>query len=245
MNLILRLAVVLSLAFFASRPALAEAVTFTASDKAKVSGEYYGDGDKAKPLILLFHQAGSNAGEYATIAPRLNALGFNALAVDQRSGGPGWGRDNLTAKAFRRAAGFDEALPDLEAALDWAVASGHSRVLVLGSSYSASLVFLLAAKRPETVKAVLAFSPGEYLSGRESVRSAAARVKSPVFVTSASDAGEIAEAERILKAVPGAVKQQFKPRNGTHGASTLRADRNPYGAAENWQAVETFLARVK
>ena len=64
-------------------------------------------------------------------------------------------------------------------------------------------------------------------------------------MTSASDAGEIAEADRIAKASPASVKQHYRPRNGVHGASTLRADRNPYGAAENWQALEAFLAQVK
>ncbi len=38
------------------------------------------------PLIVLFHQAGSSRGEYSEIAPRLNELGFNCIAVDQRSG---------------------------------------------------------------------------------------------------------------------------------------------------------------
>ena len=37
--------------------------------------------------ILLFHQAGTNRGEYEPIAPRLNAVGFDTLAIDQRSGG--------------------------------------------------------------------------------------------------------------------------------------------------------------
>jgi len=53
--------------------------------------------DKRK-LPHLFHQAGSNRGEYAMIGPMLAALGFNALAIDQRSGGNAWGRTNETVK---------------------------------------------------------------------------------------------------------------------------------------------------
>ncbi|PTM39161.1 alpha/beta fold hydrolase [Bosea sp. 124] len=236
----------LVLAAFVAGSAMAEPVTLVAADKVKVFAEYSGDADKARPVVLLFHQASSNAGEYATIAPRLNALGFNALALDQRSGGSGWGRENQTAKGVRAGAGFEQVLPDLEAALDWARASGRTgKVVLWGSSYSASLVFLLAAKHPGRVAGILAFSPGEYLGGGGTVRAAAAKVAVPIFVSSASDPGEIAAAKAIIDASPAAVKTQFRPKVGTHGSSTLRLDRNPAGAAENWQAVEGFLARLK
>lgn len=222
----------------------AEVLMLTAADNVKVYADYYGDADKAKPIVLLFHQASSNAGEYTTIAPRLNALGFTALALDQRSGGSGWGRSNRTAKAFRGTVGFEQALSDMEAAVDWAKADGRRKVIVWGSSYSASLVFLLAAKHPE-IAGVLAFSPGEYFSTRNIVRKAAAKVSAPIFVSSASDAGEIAEAKEIIDAAPASVRVQYRPKTGTHGSSSLRADSNPYGASENWVAVEAFLAKLK
>jgi alpha-beta hydrolase superfamily lysophospholipase len=75
----------------------ADAISFTASDRVQVFADYYSAGSKAKPLILLFHQAGSNRGEYATIGPMLATLGFNALAIDQRSGGNAWGQTNYHA----------------------------------------------------------------------------------------------------------------------------------------------------
>jgi hypothetical protein len=51
----------------------AEAISFRASDHVQVFADYYSAGSKAKPLILLFHQAGSNRGEYATIGPMLGS----------------------------------------------------------------------------------------------------------------------------------------------------------------------------
>src|ERR1700730_5707877 len=98
----------------------AEAVSFAASDRVQLFADYYPAKTKADPTILLFHQAGSNRAEYATIGPRLAALGFNALAVDQRAGGTMWGRPNETVQHLGRSTGFGEALPDLEAALQWA-----------------------------------------------------------------------------------------------------------------------------
>jgi pimeloyl-ACP methyl ester carboxylesterase len=72
-------------------------------------------------------------------------------------------------------------------------------VILWGSSYSASLVFLVAAEHPNSVRAVLAFSPGEYFDGPTTVRDRAAHVSAPIYVTSASDRGEI-EAARIILA---------------------------------------------
>ena len=130
----------------------ADAVSFAARDGVQVFADYYSAGSKAKPLILLFHQAGSNRGEYATIGPMLATLGFNVLAIDQRSGGNAWGRSNDTIKRLGKSTGYDEALPDLEAALQWAKSSGETGSIILwGSSYSAALVFLLAASHPREV----------------------------------------------------------------------------------------------
>ncbi len=65
-------------------------------------------------IIVLFHQAGSSRGEYRTIAPKLNALGFNALAIDQRSGRSYDGVKNQTvarAKKAKKARKYKHALP--------------------------------------------------------------------------------------------------------------------------------------
>lgn len=221
-------------------------VTFTAKDHVKVFATYYGTGDKSKPIVLLFHQAGASGAEYATIAPRLNALGFNALAVDQRSGGRTFGRVNKTVQALGHSTGYRAALPDLQAALDWARQNNDGKVIVCGSSYSAALVFLLAANNPGRIAGLMAFSPGEYLGGRHIVRDAAAKLRNvAVFVSSASRRGEIAAARAIVRAVPGNSKTQFIPKHAPHGASALIASANPAGAAQAWAAVERFLAPLR
>lgn len=220
-------------------------IRMNATDGGSVYGRYEGTSDGARPLILLFHQAGSSHHEYDPIVPRLNRLGFDTLAIDQRSGGGLYGR-NETAAAARGRADFLDAYKDLEAALAWAEANHPgTKIIAWGSSYSASLVFRLAAEHPKAIAAVLAFSPGEYFSSNHQVRDTAARVSVPVYVSSASDPGEVSEASRILATVPASTKTQFVPKAGVHGSSTLRDDRNPAGAAENWQAVETFLSKLR
>ena len=222
----------------------AEPVTFRAADDVVVHGMFYGAASaKAdSPIVVMFHQAGSNSAEYAPIAPRVAEKGFHCLAIDQRSGGYKWSEHNRTVRDLGRSTMFLKAYPDLEAAIGWVRKRGlKGPLLVWGSSYSASLVFKLAALNPN-VHGVLAFSPGEHLGPGEPVRSWAARVHVPVYVTSASG-DEVLQAKRIFDAVPSSDKIQFDPPTGIHGSSTLRSDRNPTGIEENWQAVGEFLER--
>jgi alpha-beta hydrolase superfamily lysophospholipase len=198
-----------------------------------------------RAVILLFHQAGSNKGEYSTIAPRLVHEGFTVLAIDQRSGGSLFGQHNDTVKKLGKSSTYLETMPDLEAALAWG-SQQKLPVLVWGSSYSSSLVFLLASKHQEKITAVLAFSPGEYLGQEGMVQQAAAKVTQPIFVTSSIDIKEIDAAKKIIDASPSISKVQFVPKiAGVHGSSTLRDEKNSKGKDENWQAVLAFLKSLK
>jgi dienelactone hydrolase len=224
-----------------TRAVSAEPVTLRAADGVKVAGVHLGV-ERPKALILLFHQAESGKDEYALIAPRLANWGYASLRIDQRAGGDLFG-GNETVKTLGRSTGYLAARPDLEAALAWA--RGQKLPVILwGSSYSASLALLLAAEHPNTVKAVLAFSPGEYFDDPHLVRTNAARVRAPVFATSAQDGHEIDAAREILAAVPGD-KTQFVPKlGGVHGSSTLLRAKNKDGAEPAWAAVLAFLSRV-
>ncbi|MCW3845740.1 lysophospholipase [Sphingomonas sp. LB-2] len=218
-----------------------EQVQFKAADGVEVFGTW---SQPANPraIILLFHQAGSGQGEYLTIAPRLNAEGFATLTIDARAGGGLFG-GNWTVKKLGHEGSYLEARQDLEAALAWA-STKKLPVILWGSSYSASLVFLIAAEHPE-VKALLAFSPGEYFDGKPAVGPAASRVAAPVFVTSAQDQGEIAAAKALIDVVPAANKRQFAPvKGGVHGSSILIREKNPGGAEDAWSAVLAFLDGV-
>jgi dienelactone hydrolase len=222
-----------------------EAVTLTAPDGVTVYGTYYPSGN-ARALILLFHQAGSSKDEYVSIAPQLQRAGFAALAIDQRVGGGLYGH-NQTMAGYKDKTDYLGALPDLEAALAWAKDKAQGKpVLLWGSSYSASLVFLVAASKSAegSVKGVLAFSPGEYFDDKKMVEKAAAQITVPVFVTSANTLEEEQEAKAILSATKSTDRQQLIPKAGVHGSSTLIAAKNPGGADDNWQAVLAFLKRV-
>jgi dienelactone hydrolase len=235
-------AAALALSTTASAQGKARAVTLSSRDRVSISALAW-EAAQAKAVILLFHQAGSSKAEYATIAPRLAAAGYTALAIDQRSGGSLYGPNETVSRLGRSSATYEETKPDLVAALDWAVPQ-HLPVVLWGSSYSAALVFEVAAEHADQVSAVVAFSPGEYLRKSGAVARASAQVHAPIYVTSSPDAGEVNAARQILSASPAAAKTQFVPKFGVHGSSTLIEARDPKGAAENWDHVLAFLAAL-
>ncbi|HLW44107.1 MAG TPA: alpha/beta fold hydrolase [Candidatus Acidoferrales bacterium] len=235
-----------------ARPTRAqEPVQFNTADGVTIYADYYPAKNSSQPMILLFHQAHSNRYEYSTIAPRLESLGFSCLATDQRFGGTMFGEDNETDAHMSKAAaeshdvkGFEA---DLEAALAWARAKDPRRKVILwGSSYSASLVFVVAARHPAEVAGVLAFSPGEYFPARPAlIEDAAKKVRVPVFITSENSADAVANATKIFDAVASSNKVHYSAKYAVHGSSTLLADRNPKGAAITWQVVMKFLTQFE
>lgn len=225
-----------------------EAVRLDAGDGVAVYGDFYAAVGPSRGTFLLFHDANSNRGEYAAIAPVLVKAGYNALAIDQRAGGTRWGRANETAqfagqKGKGNPARFADSLADLEAALDFAAKRGGRPIVAVGSGYAAALVFLLAARHPETVGAIMAFSPTNNFG--DAIAPALARVRCPVFITSAAERFEVAEARRFFDAVPARDKIDIVPKHGIKGASTLRTDLNPLGAAEAWASLQSFLDGIE
>ena len=229
------------------KEAMTSTVTFPTSDNLTVTADLYWTGDATASFILLFHQADYSRGEYLEIAPKLNALGYNCLAIDQRSGGAANGVINETYKAAK-AAGLQTRYVDAYADLQATLAHVEStyvpkEVIVWGSSYSSSLALILASEHPDEIAAVLAFSPGEYfkLNGK-TVADYAANITQPAFITSAKSE------EKSWRGIADQITSEdsvfFVPQdNGRHGSSAL-FEKTPNNA-EYWTAVENFLASLK
>jgi len=202
----------------------AETVTFFAKDNVEVTADIYLTEKKDAPFILLFHQATFSRGEYIEIAPQLNNLGFNCMAIDQRSGNKVNEIVNQThkyAKSKNMNTKYPDAFPDLEAALDYVKTKFTSeKIIVWGSSYSSSLVFILAAKHNE-IAGILSFSPGEYFEFEEKkISDWAKEVKCPVFVTSSRS--EAKECKKIFTNVSNKNSKQYIPAfSGNHGSKAL------------------------
>lgn len=222
-------------------------INFKSADNLLITADtYFPQASSTNPVIVLFHQAGWSRGEYNEIAPRLNKLGFNCIAVDLRSGDSVRGKVNETASRARKAglsANYADALPDVIAALQYVNKQhSNSKVIAWGSSYSASLVIKVAGDYPELVDGVLAFSPGEYFShlGRSKtwIRDSAQKIKIPTFITSSKN--EANDWALIYKSISENQRHRFIPKSdGNHGSRALWEKYDDSSAY--WDAVTDFL----
>ena len=216
-------------------------ITFDSTDHKKVFADFYPAEDpNSEKVILMFHQAGSNAAEYETMEPVAAKLGYNCIAVDLRAGGDMWGKSNRT-ESTSGVGGYMDAYQDMEGAVEYAQIKNYTTIVVWGSSYSSSLSMKLADDYP-SVKAVIAFSPGEYFDDKGIAKTWASKLSVPILFACTND--EWADGRQDLyKAISSDSKTQATFDGGIHGASTLRPDKSP--AAEKYtDAVKQFLASL-
>jgi len=226
--------------------ALQQVATMTSDGVAMFGTPYFGGLDESAPMVLLFHQARSNGrGEYREIAAWLNENGYRAIAWDGRAGGDSFGETNLTVEKLSddTPTGFCDASPDLEAALDATTIGGLAdKVVVWGSSYSASLVFKLAADNPNKIQGVIAFSPA---SGgpMENCRARmwVDNVKAPIFALRPASEMERAPSVEQREILTTAGAEFLIVENGVHGSSMLVDERTEHDMSEARAAVLAWL----
>ncbi|MBK6444067.1 MAG: hypothetical protein IPF81_01765 [Bacteroidetes bacterium] len=143
-------------------------VSFPSKDSLLITADWYPISTEM-PIILLCHQNRFSRGEYNEAALRLNKFGFNCMAIDQRVGDEVNGIKNETA-ALAKAKGsnpvYADAEQDIIAALDYLYDKYKKEIIVIGSSYSASLALKIAVNNPK-VLGVAVFSPGEYFEEKK------------------------------------------------------------------------------
>src|SRR4030095_9224090 len=157
-------------------------LTFPSRDSVQVTADWY-PVEIDMPVILLCHQNRFSRGEYKETAVKLNTFGFNCLAIDQRVGDTVNGVPNETAaraKAKKLQPVYADTEKDILAALDFLYVKYNKKIILMGSSYSASLVLKIAAT-DNRVLAVIAFSPGEYFPDKKFVAKSISGLRKPVF----------------------------------------------------------------
>ena len=214
-------------------------INFYAKDSVLITADTYYL-ENVQPTVLLCHQAGFSRGEYMDTAKKLNDLGFSCMAIDQRSGKEVNGIINQTvidANSKIKNVGYSGAKQDLEAAIDHLYENNGNRPIILvGSSYSASLALWIGSEN-DKIKAVAAFSPGEYLTNLD-LAATISPLSIPVFVTSSKR--ETAPVEKLLRNVDPQYLTHFKPKvKGIHGSRVLWD--TTLGHENYWKAFKTFL----
>jgi dienelactone hydrolase len=223
-----------------------EMITFNSGDGIQITADLYMSQSADAPFIILFHQAGYSRGEYREIAPRLNSMGFNCMAVDQRSGKEINGVKNQTheeAVSKNLPTEYLDALADIEAAYVY-VKHGikPEKIILWGSSYSASLMFYMGSEHHKNISGILAFAPAEYFKiNGKTIATYASRVTAPVFITSAKN--EYPKWKPIYEEVKSDKFSYLPDNEGKHGSKALWSS-NP-GNDRYWGSVVEFLSKLK
>ncbi|GJL95020.1 MAG: hypothetical protein DHS20C05_14250 [Hyphococcus sp.] len=226
-------------------------MTAMTSDGVTIYGEpYFGELGADAPLILLFHQGGSNGrGEYAGIAKWLNKNGYRAIAWDQRAGGDRLGGANRTVEGLADGTPntYCDAEADLSAALAHVEDSGIAdKVIVWGSSYSAALVFKLAKDNPQSLAGLISFSP----AGGGPLENCRARmwvddITVPMFVLRPQSEMENPNSIEQRDILTTAGVEFMVVENGVHGSSMLVDDRTKNDMSAAREAVLSWLEKTK
>ena len=227
-------------------------VEIKAADGLSVHGDLYlVDANRQASLVILFHQAGSNArGEYAAIVPRLVAAGYSVLAVDQRSGGSHFGSENRTVAGLpedERKQEYCAAWPDVVATVRYAVDAGfRGKRFVWGSSYSAGLAVKLGVEWEDTIDGVLAFSPaaGDFM-GECDPTDDVAELTLPTLALRPASEMEHDDVRAQLEEFAAAGHRTFVAEGGVHGSSMLDPARCEGDVEPTWLAVLEFLKEVE
>lgn len=221
-------------------------VQIQSTDELTITGNLYLEHQEDAPFIILFHQARFSRGEYIETAPKFNTLGYNCLSIDQRSGKEVnniQNKTNIEATKKGLKTEYLDAMPDLEAAINYVTSNYNpEKLIILGSSYSASLSIILASKYPDKIDAAIVFSPGEYfLFEDKKIEDFAANIKIPVFITSAKS--EVTQWKGIIKNIPENYQNSFKPQvDGIHGSRALWE--KVEGNETYWTAIKEFLSKL-
>lgn len=241
-----------------------ETITRKLPDGIVMTGDLYRASDGAsKPVLVCMHMTGSSRGEYRTIAPRMTTLGVNVLAVDLRCGGEGEVANRRTkarsgtmnetwkmATEQKKPTSYLDAYPDVVQATAWAhELFPASRVGLMGSSFSASLVLVCAAEHGDEVDAVLSYSPGEYMKPW-SIADKVKKLDVPTYITCGNTGADSDQAKPIAAAIEKKERvHAYWPDDerlvGDHGSHALMLKGDNPSTQRQWSEFEKALEPLK
>lgn len=215
-------------------------IRITSGDGLEITADEYIIGDE-NPYILLFHEQESSRGEFRTIARRLCKMDYNCLAVDLRNGGNKDFVSNETVKQCRLRK-CSNTVPDVEmdmiASIDYAIGKSSRPVILLGSGANGSLSLKMACEI-DSVRAVVALSPGEYFLPYINIQDTIKSINKPVFIT--SSLSEFSYVSDLASGVEESYLTLFEPKLGEGERGTGALSSSNETSSEYWLALLLFF----
>jgi pimeloyl-ACP methyl ester carboxylesterase len=170
---------------------------------------------------------------------------YNCLAVDLRNGGNYGYVSNETVRQLREGhleAGINDIEQDVVAAILYARENSGFPVVLFGSGANGSISLKIALHNDD-VRAVVAFSPGEYFLPEISIRDTIANLKKPVFISSSKT--EFPYVSELASGIEKDSVTLFEPKlgEGLRGTGCLSDDYEQN--AEYWFALMLFFKDLK
>ena len=171
--------------YAAEQGTAARTVELSATDGAKLVGDYFATG-KTGPGIILFHQCNMDRKAWEPLVKSLTAAGMNVLAMDNRGFGDSGGKrhDTLTPDEQRKT--VEEVWPgDFDVAFQYLLSQPgvqREKIAAVGASCGVNNAIQLARRHPE-VKALVLLSGGTNQEGRMFLR----RSQAVPILTAAAD----------------------------------------------------------
>lgn len=133
-----------------------ERITFSTSDGVKIVGDYAGE--TSQPAVLLLHMMPATRESWRAFSEKLNAVGFQTLAIDllghgESSGGP------KGYKAFSDAE-HQMSINDVTASVDFLRGKTPTKIFIAGASIGANLALQFAAEHTDDIEGAVLLSPG-------------------------------------------------------------------------------------
>jgi len=133
------------------------------------------------------------------------------------------------------------------AALDHIKNMGYTGKLILwGSSYSATLALKLADENKSIVDGALVFSPasGQPMEGCQP-NAHISSLRMPLLLMKPASEMQSERSQNQIKLAKDNGHQTYVAENGVHGSSMLDESRIEGSASETWNVVMTFLSQFK
>jgi dienelactone hydrolase len=201
------------------------------------------------PLVIVLHDEGGNAHEYADLARRFSSLGYDTLAPHLRHGcGSHDSGRNATVDNYYHGVpvlAATEAIRDINGALRWAALAAYERVVAVGSAVSGTLLFFTDPALRKALSGMAVFSPRPTLFNSSStlldVLAVARDVDTFTYVTSESTPEGQSAAVRVAAAVPRPLAMLVVARFGLRGTDTLNRNKNLVTWGENVHSLLSFI----
>lgn len=215
-------------------------VTYFSSDSLMITADDYFTADTL-PYILLLHDQGSSRGEFSEIATRFQKMNYNCLAVDLRNGGNSNFIGNETTRRCREL-NFNRDLKsvegDITASVNFAYEKSAKKVILIGAGANGALA-LKTARENDSVKAVVALSPGEFFQSSFNLKDTISGIAKPVLITSTKL--EFPYLREMMDNVDDKYKRVFTPEEhpGARGTEALMPENLSSG--DYWLAILLFF----